>query len=135
MRIPVFVLPIGAAMLLWSVPLEAHHSFSGTYDVSKEITIKGKIVEISFRSPHSLFFVEAPDADGNTRRWAIEAASAAQFAQQGVSRNVFRIGDPVEIVANPVRSATGASYRGRMLKITRTTDGKSWGASAGDTVQ
>jgi len=122
-------------MLLASLPAEAHHSFSGTYDVSKEITLKGKIVEVSFRSPHSFFFIEAPDSSGTTQRWAIEAASAAQFQQQGVSRNSFKIGDPVEVVANPARSATITSFRGRLLKITRTSDGKSWGARPGETVQ
>ena len=124
-----------AAMLLPSLPAVAHHSFSGTYDVSKEITLKGKIVEVSFRSPHSFFFIEAPDSSGNPQRWAIEAASAAQFQQQGVSRNSFKIGDPVEVVANPARSATVTSFRGRLLKITRTSDGKSWGARPGETVQ
>ena len=29
-----------AAVLLSSVPIHAHHSFGGTYDVSKVITIK-----------------------------------------------------------------------------------------------
>lgn len=59
MRAILFAMPIAAAMLLASLPVEAHHSFSGTYDVSKEITLKGKIVEVSFRSPHSFFFIEA----------------------------------------------------------------------------
>jgi len=135
MRAILLAVPIAAAMLLASLPAEAHHSFSGTYDVSKEITLKGKIVEVSFRSPHSFFFIEAPDSSGTTQRWAIEAASAAQFQQQGVSRNSFKIGDPVEVVANPARSATITSFRGRLLKITRTSDGKSWGARPGETVQ
>ena len=134
MRNRLFALTV-AAMLLASVPAVAHHSFSGTYDVSKEITLKGKIVEISFRSPHSFFFIAAPDSDGNTQRWAIEAASAAQFQQQGVSRSSFKIGDPVEVVANPARSATITAYRGRLLKLTRTSDGKSWGSRPGETVQ
>ena len=134
MRSTLFALPV-AVILLASLPAAAHHSFSGTYDVSKEITLKGKIVEVSFRSPHSFFFIEAPDSDGNTQRWAIEAASAAQFQQQGVSRSSFKIGDPVEVVANPARSATITSYRGRLLKITRTSDGKSWGSRPGETVQ
>lgn len=135
MRAILLAVPIAAALLFTSLPAEAHHSFSGTYDVSKEITLKGKIVEVSFRSPHSFFFVEAPDSSGTTQRWAIEAASAAQFQQQGVSRNSFKIGDPVEVVANPARSATITSFRGRLLKITRTSDGKSWGARPGETVQ
>jgi len=123
------------AMGLSGVPAAAHHSFSGTYDIKKEITLKGKIVEVTFRSPHSFFFIEVVDEQGMPQRWSIEAASAAQFQSQGVSRDSFHVGDPVEVVANPARSATVLSYRGRLLKIVRTTDGKSWGSRPGEAVQ
>ena len=63
---------------------------------------------------------------------AIEGAAAAQFAQQGVDKDVFKIGDPVEVIANPSRSPN--STRARLIKITRTTDGKSWGGVAGQVV-
>jgi hypothetical protein len=133
--IGIVLLVVAAAMLLSSLPAEAHHSFSGTYDVSKEITLKGKIVEITFRSPHSFFYVEVEDSQGTPQRWAIEAASAAQFQSQGVTRSSFLVGDPVEVIANPARSATVVSYRARLLKIVRTTDGKSWGSRPGETFQ
>lgn len=134
MRVTLFALPAAAAILLLSsMPAEAHHSFAGTYDASKEITIKGKIVQVSFRSPHSFFFVEAEDEKGVVQRWAIEGAAAGQFSQQGVTKDSFKVGDPVEVRVNPARSNT-TSYRARMLKITRTTDGKSWGNLPGETV-
>ena len=41
---------------------------------------------------------------------------------------MFKVGDPVEVIANPARSPNSA--RGRLIKVTRTTDGKSWGAPA-----
>ncbi len=124
-----------AALVLFlaSVPAVAHHSFGATYDVSKEQTIKGKIVQVSLRSPHSFFFIEAEDSTGTVQRWSVEGAAAGQFAQQGVTKDAFKVGDPVEVVCNPARSAT--SYRGRLIKITRTTDGKSWGGRAGETFE
>jgi hypothetical protein len=134
MKVTLFTLPIAAAILFSSIPAEAHHSFSGTYDTSKTITIKGKIVRVSLRSPHAFFFVESEDSQGTAQEWAIEAASATQFAQQGITRDSFKVGDPVEIVANPARSTT-LGVRARLIKITRTTDGKSWGSRPGETVQ
>ena len=121
-----------AAVLLSSVPIHAHHSFGGTYDVSKLITIKGKMVQVTLRAPHSFLYVETEDADGSTKQWVIEGATAAQFARQGIDRDAFKIGDPVEVVANPSRSPN--STHARLIKITRTTDGKSWGTGAGETV-
>jgi hypothetical protein len=128
--LPALILAV--AVLISTLPADAHHSFGGTYNVDKQITIKGKMVQVSLRSPHSFFFVEAPDESGKMRRWSIEGAGAAQFAQQGVNKDAFKIGDPVEVVANPARSPN--SPRARLLKITRTTDGKTWGTGVGETV-
>ena len=44
-----------------------------------------------------------------------------------------KIGDPVEVVGNPSRSPN--STHARLIKITRTTDGKSWGSKTGETVE
>ncbi len=132
MRIALSVLQIAIVLLLASHPATAHHSFGGTYDVEKKITLKGKMVQLSLRSPHSFFYVEVDDGKGTVERWAIEGAAAAQFAQQGIDRDVFKIGDPVEVIANPSRSPN--STRARLIKITRTTDGKSWGGVPGQVV-
>ena len=131
MKTPAFVVAIAAA-LLSSVPLHAHHSFGGTYDVDKVMTIKGKMVQVTLRSPHSFLYVEVEDAKGELQRWVIEGAGAAQFSQQGLNKDAFKVGDPVEVVVNPSRSPN--STRGRLIKITRTTDGKSWGSKTGETV-
>ena len=122
-----------AVALLASVPVDAHHSFGGTYDVSKTITIKGKMVQVTLRAPHSFLYVEVEDADGSTKQWVIEGATAAQFARQGIDKDAFKIGDAVEVVGNPSRSPN--STHARLIKITRTTDGKSWGSKTGETVE
>ena len=132
MKVALSALPTAFVLLLSSLSVSAHHSFGGTYDVEKKITLKGKMVQLSFRSPHSFFYVEVADSKGNVERWAVEGAAAAQFAQQGIDKDVFKIGDPVEVIANPSRSPN--STRARLIKITRTTDGKSWGGVAGQVV-
>ena len=121
-----------AAVLLAGVPLAAHHSFGGTYNVDRQITIKGTIVQLTLRSPHSFVYIEVQDGDGAPQRWTIEGASAQQFAQQGFDKDAFKVGDPVEIVGNPSRSPN--STRARLIKITRTTDGRTWGSRAGEVV-
>jgi len=132
MKVVLIVLLTAVAVMASTVPAAAHHSFGGTYDVEKKITLKGKMVQISFRSPHSFFYVEVADSSGTVQRWAVEGAAAAQFAQQGIDKDVFKIGDPVEVIANPSRSPN--STRARLIRITRTTDGKSWGGVAGQVV-
>jgi hypothetical protein len=131
MKLRVVCWTVAVAMLVLSVGANAHHSFSGAYMVDKTIVLKGKIVQIALRSPHSFFYVETAN-EGKTQQWAIEGASAGQFAQQGVDANAFKVGDPVEVTANPSRTPT--STRARLMKIVRTTDGKSWGTRASEVV-
>ena len=121
-----------AVLILASVPALAHHSFGGTYNVDKQITLTGKIVQLTLRSPHSFVYVEVPDESGTPQRWTIEGASAQQFAQQGFDKDAFKVGDPVEIVGNPSRSPNAT--RARLIKITRTTDGRTWGSRVGEVV-
>ena len=119
-------------MLSFGGSIDAHHSFGGTYQVDKTITLKGTIVQITMRAPHSFFYVNVRGSDGKPQRWSVEGASASQFASQGVDANAFKVGDPVEVTGNPSR--TPNSPRARLIKIVRTTDGKSWGTRAAETV-
>ena len=134
MRARLLTLPAAAAIaiLLWTVGAEAHHSFSSAYKGDETITLEGTIVQISFRSPHSFFYIEVEDVDGEAQQWAIEGASSSQFARQGVDSSAFSLGDPVEVTVNPSRFPNSA--RARLVTIVRTTDGKSWGTRAGEVV-
>ena len=132
MKVRLLIFLVTAGVLISGIPAVAHHSFGATYNVDKEVTLEGKVVQVSLRSPHSFFFVEAPDENGKMQRWSIEGAGAGQLASQGVGRDAFKVGDPVKVIANPARSVE--SYRARMVKITRTTDGKTWGGRAGEVV-
>src|SRR5688572_11743233 len=123
---------VAAALVVTHGPALAHHSFGGTYNVDKQITLTGKIVQLTLRSPHSFVYVEVPDESGTPQRWTIEGASAQQFAQQGFDKDAFKVGDPVEIVGNPSRSPNAT--RARLIKITRTTDGRTWGSRVGEVV-
>ncbi len=132
MRISLPVLLAVVTLLAGSERVEAHHSFTGAYNVDKMITITGKIVQIAIRSPHSFFYVETKDDKGVTQQWAVEGASAGQFARQGIDAKSFRVGDEVEVTANPSR--TPDSTRVRLIKIVRPSDGKSWGTGDEETV-
>jgi Family of unknown function (DUF6152) len=117
------LLAVISLYLVFSAPVSAHHSFGGTYDVTKEFTIKGKLAQVSMRSPHSTFVIQADDASGSGMRWSVEAAAVRQFERQGFAKDAFKAGEAVEIICNPDRKQ--GSMRARMVKITRTADGKS----------
>jgi hypothetical protein len=104
---------------------DAHHSYAATYNVAQEITLEGKLVQFVYRNPHSFVHVQAPDASGTPQRWAVEWGGTAQLANDGVNRDTLKVGDAVVILGRPSRVA--GEYRALMVRLTRPSDGFTWG--------
>lgn len=68
MAVAIFVLTLAAS----AMPMAAHHSVPGTFDTSKEITIRGAITKIEWANPHARFWVDAMNADGTVSNWELE---------------------------------------------------------------
>jgi len=121
-----------AGALLFGITAYAHHSFAGTYDLSQQIKVEGKLVQFLFRNPHSFVHIAAPDAHGQMQRWAIEWTGGGQLAGSSIQKTTLKVGDPVIITGNPTRTA--GERRLRMVTFKRTSDGLSWGNRAGEVV-
>ena len=119
----------GLAIMASAVAAYAHHSFAATYDESKTITIKGKMVQFSFRNPHSFVQVEVTD-DKAKVRWAVEWTGTAQLQNTGVQNDTLRYGDEVEVTGNPGRNP--AEHRLRLRTVKRG-ESFSWGTKPGET--
>ena len=111
----------------------AHHSYSATYDPSKEIKLEGKLVQFVYRNPHSFVTIQVPDENGVEQRWAVEWSATAQLANQGVTRESLKVGDIVVIVGRPSR--VPGEYRALMVSLKRPSDGFTWGGRAGEVVE
>ena len=122
---------VGAALLAASAAY-AHHSYAATYDVANEIKLEGRLVQFVYRNPHSFVHVQAPDQSGQPQRWAVEWAGTGQLAEAGVQRDTLKVGDQVVIVGRPSR--VNGEYRALMVRLTRPSDGFTWGARAGQVV-
>ncbi len=118
-----------SSLLLVPAGSFAHHSFSATYDTAKTVSIEGKVVQFLLRNPHSFLHV-AVTKDGQEQIWNIEWAAAGQLG--GTIATSIKAGDPVVITGNPSRDP--AELRLRMVNVKRTSDGASWGFSAGQFV-
>jgi hypothetical protein len=105
----------------------AHHSFQASYDTDAVQEIKGKLVQLNFRNPHSSVMVMAPDANGVMQRWGVEWGGASALTRQGLTRDSFKPGDEVVITGQPGREES--DHRLRMLTIIRSSDGFGWGTN------
>src|SRR5262245_15871752 len=113
-------------ILATAVTALAHHSFAATYDESKTIEIKGKVVVFQFRNPHSLITVEVADGP-QKNRWAVEGPGSTQLANTGVQNDTLRYGDEVVITGNPSRTPEEHKLRIRTMK---RPDGFNYGFTA-----
>jgi Family of unknown function (DUF6152) len=126
------VLPVIAATLLACTAAYAHHSYASTYDVSKQVNLKGKVVQFIFRNPHSFVHVQTVDESGAPQRWAVEWSGVSQLGNQGLSRESLKVGDEVVIVGRPSR--VSGEYRALMVSLKRPSDGFTWGSKTGEAV-
>src|SRR5881394_626078 len=93
MKRTVFVAALcGAIALCASAPLSAHHSFAAAYDMTKPVTVQGKIVQVRLENPHSWFFLDVKDASGNVERWAFEAGTPSGMIRNGYKRDEIKAG-------------------------------------------
>jgi hypothetical protein len=115
---------IGGAMI---GSLYAHHSFAATYQEDKMATIEGRLMQFTFRNPHSFVQVEVKEENGTVKRWSVEWGGAAQLGSQGLSRDSLRPGDHVIVVGQPGRNPQ--DNRLKMLSIVRPLDGWKWGGT------
>jgi hypothetical protein len=110
----------------------AHHSYGATYDLAKQVTVEGKLVQFVYRNPHSFVTIQAPDDKGVPQRWAVEWSGTGQLGGQGITRETLRVGDQIVIVGRPSR--VPGEFRLLMVSLKRPLDGFSWGARSGEAV-
>jgi len=100
---------------------QAHHSFSGAFDVSTQATLKGVISKIDWVNPHIYIYLDVKDDDGKVRTWALETLPTNHMRSVGLTRQDFwnnaSAGEVVTAHVNPARDLT-THRAGWLLRIT-----------------
>lgn len=126
------LLAVVAAILVVGVTGYAHHSYSATYDISRQVTLEGRLVQFIFKNPHSFVTLQAPDDKGTMQRWSVEWSGTGQLTNQGVTRDTLKTGDEVVVLGNPSR--VRGEFKALMISLKRPSDGFFWGGRAGEAV-
>jgi len=86
----------------------AHHSAGAEFDLSKRITLAGRVTKIEWMNPHVYLYVDV-SAGGKTANWACETAGPNTLERQGWSRNTLKIGDRVTVVGYRARDGANVA--------------------------
>jgi hypothetical protein len=97
---------IVAVTALAGLPLAAHHSFAGTYDESKPVTLEGTVSKVLFRNPHSFFLLDVTDADGKASSRNIELQGAGALFSNGWTKSSLKDGDRVIVIGVEGRNSS-----------------------------
>jgi len=97
----------------------AHHSISGVYDSSRQVTVDGTVVEFQFVNPHPLLIV-ATGAKSDAQTWRLEMDNRYELADIGITAATFQPGDRVIATGSAARAAARSLY---LMKLDRPVDG------------
>ena len=102
-RDTLFTMVLTAAALMPPVPLAAHHG-GASFDVGKEVTVKGTVSQWIWSNPHCFLKIDVKDASGAVTRWVVETQNPTTMTQGGWSRRMFTPGDEVIVTLEPYKN-------------------------------
>src|SRR5712671_2553315 len=92
------LLSVVVALLVAGHALDAHHSFAAEYDGTKPVKVTGTVKRVEWANPHVWFYVEGKDdVTGRTAVWGFSAAPPGMLARRGITKEVLKIGDTIQV--------------------------------------
>jgi hypothetical protein len=114
MRALLVTLFASLAALVFAGELAAHHSFAAEFNADDPIDLTGVVTKVEWMNPHTFFYVDVEDDDGNYHNWAIELGSPNGLARRGWKRTSLQIGDVVNVTGSRARDG---SYKGNARSV------------------
>ena len=96
-----------AGLLVLSATVLAHHGSRVSYDLTKQITMKGVVTEYQYQNPHVV-------------HWGVETNSPIVQARWGWDRHTLKPGDEITVTVFPSKAGSARGYLSKLV----TPDGK-----------
>lgn len=108
-----------ASVLIFGVPLFAHHGTAVSYDIHKVIILKGTVTRFVYSNPHSQLYFDVTDADGKVVHWAAEMRSPQNLRSFGHSQKELNgklaPGAAITVTGNPSKSGAPVLVFGKAV--------------------
>lgn len=109
-----YVLAVALSLVAVSVPVLAHHG-TAAYDLSKTVTVKGKVTKFNFINPHVQVYFEVTDEKGVAEPWQAELTSPNHLIRVGWTKETLKSGDDVTITGYRTKDGTNSIWIGKIL--------------------
>ena len=121
---------IVATIALDGPTVAAHHSFAAEFDITKSVTLTGKITKIEWTNPHAFLFIDVADKQtGAVTNWEIEMGSPNGLTRLGWTRTLLKPGDEVTVDGSLGRNKPNLA---NARSVVMTATGKKLGAASSE---
>ena len=118
--LPIAVLAVAVILPVWNLPLFAHHG--AALWKTEEITLKGTVVDYSWRNPHVLLSWNVKDDSGNVVKWTGELASPeSMMADDGITKDTFKPGEELILIVRQAKTNAPNSVIDQIKRADGTT--------------
>lgn len=114
MKTKLIALALGALGTLASLNAIAHHSFAAEFDANAPVHVTGTVIKIDWTNPHTYFYLEVENEEGDYEEWAFEMGSPNGLMRRGWTRNTLGIG--TEVIVRGTRARDG-SFKGNVQTV------------------
>jgi len=113
-RVELKFLIVVAALLLFGIPLWAHHG-NASYDTDNPVTIKGTVTEFAWTNPHVQIYLDVKDDKGKIAHWSVETYSPGKLVRAGWTKDSVKAGDQVSITLIPAKSGAPVGFLHKLV--------------------
>ncbi len=113
-RKAIYVLALAISLVAVSAPMFAHHG-TAAYDLTKTVTIKGKVTKFNFINPHCQVYFDVTNDKGVSEPWQAELTSPNHLMRTGWTKDSLKAGDDVTITGYRTKDGTNSIWIRKIL--------------------
>jgi hypothetical protein len=107
MRTKIALAIVGASLLLFALPVRAHHAFTAEFDAKKPLKLRGTITRVEWINPHSWIHIDVKNDDGSVTNWMVEGGSPNALLRRGVAKETLKAG--MEVLVDGYQAKDGSN--------------------------
>lgn len=100
------VVGVAAALLVATLPANAHHSFAAIFDAGKPVKVTGTVTRVEWMNPHTWMYLDVKNDAGAVEAWAFELGSPNRLMRYGWNQDSLPTGATVTITGSRARDGS-----------------------------